>query len=336
MSTPCLHVGPVNPDGARRCGSRRTRCISEARPVYRPTWLFGQDGPNAILTDERLSLNSRARFYLGSAPARWYWRTRAHLTADHRVPNSMEAASASPLASQMFLHSRPKQRAGVRRSQAPTRDRRGLAHRLDQLVDRGPLHRGRLDREAMHAQVGVAAGRVPVGLPRRRDRDLERAERGGALVAGRFSRSSSSAAPGPSSPSSHPYQPFAAWTARRWLVGECPPTTIGGCVSWTGRGRSMTLANETKRPANDGTGSSRARASRPRTRRCGRRGPPADAERLELRREVADADADHEPSAREHVDPRELLREQDRLALRQHDHADGEPHGARQRREVAS
>ena len=41
-----------------------------------------------------------------------------------------------------------------------------------------------------------------------------------------------------------------------------------------------------------------------------------------------------EPAPREHVDRRELLGEQDRLTLRQHDHADGEPHAAGQRGEV--
>src|SRR6266540_873973 len=58
------------------------------------------------------------------------------------------------------------------------------------------------------------------------------------------------------------------------------------------------------------------------------------AERAQLRLDIADPDADGQPPLGQHVDRRELLRQQDRLPLRQHDHPEAQPHPAGQRRHV--
>jgi hypothetical protein len=58
------------------------------------------------------------------------------------------------------------------------------------------------------------------------------------------------------------------------------------------------------------------------------------AERAQFGLEIADAEADDQSALAEHVDRRQLLGEQDRLALRQHDHPDREPHALRHGGEV--
>jgi hypothetical protein len=57
-------------------------------------------------------------------------------------------------------------------------------------------------------------------------------------------------------------------------------------------------------------------------------------ERAQLGFEIAHAEADDQPALAEHVDRRELLGQQDRLALGQHDHAEPEPDAPRHGGEV--
>jgi hypothetical protein len=49
---------------------------------------------------------------------------------------------------------------------------------------------------------------------------------------------------------------------------------------------------------------------------------------------MADAEAEDQPALAQHVDRRQLLGKQDRLALGQHDHSECEPHASRHGSEV--
>jgi hypothetical protein len=204
----------------------------------------------------------------------------------------------------------------------------GIADAGDEVVHRGAVHRFWLDRQAVHPQLGISARCVEVDwTPWWRDGDFEHAEvsrtleLAGSLAerrdcGGGLLQVQGKAVPavrvldgapvrGRRLPADHNGR--VRLLDRTWPLDHV--VEADEAIRERGRGRRPQHAHD--RQVLVGTGTAIGK-------RC--------AKRAQLCFNIADRDADDQPPFRERIEGRELPDQQHRLALRQNDHADPQPH----------